>query len=151
MGLFSSAPVAVEPKLSSVLIGGKPADLKRVAKAQPAILEALRPGEQLIFVVASDDSIGSNVWALTDQRLLQVSGRKLDYDLPLSKIAETRIKYIAMSNHRDVRYFCNVYWRPGPFRAVSGFVNTNGFLMLERFNGEDEIQRIVSLIDARLM
>lgn len=147
MGLFST-PAPVDPKLSSVLIGGTPADLKKVGKAQGAILGALKPHERLIFVVACTNF--GNVWALTDQRLLEAQGRSIDYDLSLSKIAETKIKYNVMANHRDVHYYCSVYWHGGPLRALSGHVNSNGFLMLERFNGEDEVQRIAALIDAGL-
>ncbi len=147
MGLFS-APGAVDPRLGSVLIGGTSADLKKIGKAQDAILSVLKPHERLIFVAADTNSSG--VWAFTDQRLLETSGKSLSHDLPLSKIANTKVQYIAMTNQRDVRYFCSVYWLGGPLRGLSGYVNSNGFLMLERFNGEDEVQRIAALIDARL-
>jgi len=146
MGLFS-APAPVNPKLSSVLIGGTPADLKKVSKAQDAILGALKPQEQLIFVVASTNK--GDVWAFTDQRLLEAQG-KISYDLSLSKIAETKVQYKMMPNHRDVYYYCSVYWRGGPLRSQSGYMRGNGFLMLERFNGEDDVQRIAALIDAQL-
>lgn len=147
MGLFSASE-AVDPELSSVLIGGTSADLKKIGKAQLAILSALKDQEQLIFVAADTDL--SRVWAFTDQRLLETSGKSLSYDLPLSKIANTKVQYNVMTNHRDIRYFCSVHWLGGPLRGVSGYVNNNGFLMLERFNGEDEVQQIAALMDAKL-
>lgn len=148
MGLFS-APAAVDPMLSSVLIGGTPADLKKVGKAQNAILGALKPNERLIFVAASTGSVGgSSVWAFTDQRLLETFGKGLNYDLPLSKIANTTLKYRARG--RDVDYWCYVYWRGGPLRGVEGNVNDNGFLVLERLNAEDEIDRVALLINTAL-
>jgi hypothetical protein len=147
VGLFS-APATVDRKLGSVLIGGTAADLKKIGKAQDAILNALRPQERLIFVAA--DTSESTVWAFTDQRLLQTLGKWLTYDLPLYKIANTKVQYMVMANHRDVRYYCYVYWQPGPLRRLDGGVNDNGFLGLQRFNGEDEVQRMAALIDAGL-
>jgi hypothetical protein len=138
----------VDSKLGSGLIGGTSADLKKIGKAQDAILRVLKPHEKLIFVAADTNSSG--VWAFTDQRLLETLGKSLSHDLPLLKIANTKVKYMVMANRRDVRYYCSVYWLGGPLRDSWGNVNSNGFLMLERFNGEDEVQRIAALIDARL-
>src|ERR1700733_1207033 len=112
MGLFS-APAPVNPKLSSVLIGGTPADLKKVSKAQDAILGALKPQEQLIFVVASTNK--GDVWAFTDQRLLEAQG-KISYDLSLSKIAETKVQYKndAEPSRRLLLLFRLLARRPSP-------------------------------------
>ena len=147
MGLFSSA-ARVDSRLRSVLIGGTQEDLKRVRKAQDAILSALKPEERLIFVVA--DTHFGFVWAFTDQRLLETQGRSVSYDLALSKIAETELRHAVWTSPEDVRYCCFVHWRGGQLRALSGHVNSNGFLMLERVNGEDEARRIAELIDASL-
>ncbi len=147
MGLLS-ARGAMDARLRSVLIGGTAADLKNVGKAQKTILGVLEPRERLIFVVA--DTHSGFVWAFTDQRLLETQGRFISYGLPVSKIAEATVRY-APAKDGDVQYFCEVSWRGGPLRSESsGRVNSNGFLLLERINGEDEVRRITALIDARL-
>jgi hypothetical protein len=146
---FFSAP-EVDPRLEAVLIGRTSSDLKAVAKAQAGILAALAPDERIIFVSASELS-PSSVWMFTDRRLLESSGKHVSYDLPISRIAETNVRYTVMVGGRSVRYIGEVRWSGGPLRTVDGkFANDNGFLLLDRMNGEVEVRRIISLVDANL-
>jgi hypothetical protein len=147
MGLFGTG-ARVDSRLGPVLIGGTPEDVRRIGKSQGAVLGVLRPAEQLIFVAA--DTHSGFVWALTDQRLLEACGKSVAYDLALSEISGTEVRHVTLPGDRDVRWCCFVYWRGEALQALSGMVNRNGFLMLERSGGQDEIRRMAALIEARV-
>lgn len=149
MGLFGPAE-PLNARLSSVALGRGSADFKRIGKTQRAILETLAPEERVIFVAAADGEGDGVVWVFTDQRLLAFSGKSLDYELPVARIARTAVKHGAAG--RDVRYICSVYWHGDPLKHVSlrNHVNSNGHLTLARLNGEAVMTRIATLIDARI-
>lgn len=90
MGLFGSSE-PLDSRVSAVALGSDSADLKKIAKAQAAILKALGPDETLIFVAAANEAGG--VWAFTDQRLLDISGKDVQYELPVDRIANVEARY----------------------------------------------------------
>lgn len=147
MGLFSTPEI--DKRISPALIGDSPSDLKKVGRAQAAILSALAPDERVIFVSA--DTSNSTVWTFTDRRLLESQGKHVSYALPTVRIANTETRYMVLTNGRDVRYFVHVVWTGGPLRTVDRkFANSNGFLALERLNGEEDVRQIRSLISLEL-
>jgi hypothetical protein len=149
MGLFGSAG-PLDSKLSSVVIGEAPADLKHIGKAQGAILGALQHEERLSFVATSNEG-GSVVWAFTDQRLLQISGKAVDYELPVSRISRVEARY-GTAYGKHVRYVCSVHWHGGPLKSltIKNYVHPNDSLVLIRMDGEAEISRVAALIEARI-
>lgn len=148
MGLFGSSE-PLDSRLSAVVIGSDSADLKKIGKAQAAILKALGPGETLIFVAAANEAGG--VWAFTDQRLLDISGKDIQYELPVDRIANVEARYGAVYG-KHVRYVCSVSCHGGPLRSltIKNYVFPNDSLALIRMDGEAEISRVAELIKARV-
>lgn len=149
MGLFSKETIALDPSVAAAVIGSSSSDSKRIGKIQPALLQALTAGEQLIAVSADAQNWGSSVMAVTSQRILYGSGSHIEYIVEGNRVERTAIKKAPTSNSRQPFRFCaSVTWLGNPLKhqRIKNFYLSNDFLSIWRVD-YDEVNELCLRID----
>lgn len=147
MGLFSK-DAELDPSIDTKIIGSDPADRRKIAKAQDALLGALQPNEQLVWVAAD---IGSgSVMALTTDRIMWLNGKTLEYVLDGSRVAATSLGQTQFYGDRKhaFKHSMKVTWAGGPLKhqSIRNFESPNMFLFIERWE-YDEANQMCNIVD----
>ena len=120
MALFSKPNMPLDSRIAAVAVTSDPSDVKKIVKAQAAILGALGLAELLVWV-AADINTGA-VMALTTTRILDlISGSQLDYSLDGSRVAETSLgqrRFYGDKKH-SFKHSMTITWHGGPLKHQS--------------------------------
>lgn len=145
MGLFTK-DIQLDDRISPAAIVSQSSDARRIAKFQPALLQAITPGEQLFFVSADVEM--SSVMALTSERIIYGAGSKVEYILDSSRVARTTIGRIEMPGGQRHKYCAKVTWNGGQLKhqSIKNFYLQNDFLSIWR-RDYDEANSMCVLID----
>jgi hypothetical protein len=145
MGLFTK-DIPLDDRISPAAMLSESSDARRIAKFQPALLQAIMPGEHLFFVSADIDM--SSVMALTSQRIIYGSGPKIDYILAGNRVAKTTIRRREMPSGQRHKYCTEVTWNGGQLKhqSIRNFYESNDFLAIWR-RDYDEVNSMCVLID----
>jgi hypothetical protein len=145
MGLFARS-ISLDDGISSAAIVSESSDVRRIAKFQPALLQAITPREHLIFVSADVEL--SHVMALTSERIIYGSGSRIEYILEGSRVAWTTFMQDQMTGGQHHKYRAQVAWTGGHLKhqSIENFWPQNDVLNIMR-RDYGEAKRICTLID----